>query len=55
MTPDRCTFDFVVCDERVPSELLLPGNFGALEVERRDGGFALGQWAALSPGSGRTD
>jgi glyoxylase-like metal-dependent hydrolase (beta-lactamase superfamily II) len=39
-------------DER---ELLLPGHFGALEVERSDGGFALGQRAALSPGSGRTD
>ena len=38
-------------DER---ELLLPGHFGALEVNRSDGGFALGQWAALSPGSGRT-
>ncbi|TQR88495.1 MBL fold metallo-hydrolase [Mycobacterium hodleri] len=41
-------------DER---ELLIPGHFGALEVQRRDGGFALGQWAAFGPGSanGRTD
>ena len=39
-------------DER---ELPLPGHFGALEVERRDGGFALGQSAALSPGPGGTD
>lgn len=41
-----------VADER---ELLLPGHFGALEVRRSDGGFALGGWAASSPGSGRTD
>lgn len=34
-----------------------PGHFGALEVHRSDGDFALGQWAAFSPGSatGRTD
>ena len=41
-------------DER---ELLIPGHFGALEVRRSNGDFALGQWATLSPGSaqGSTD
>jgi glyoxylase-like metal-dependent hydrolase (beta-lactamase superfamily II) len=38
-------------DER---ELLIPAHFGgagALEVRRSNGGFALGAWAAFSPGS----
>lgn len=44
-------------DER---ELLIPAHFGgagALEVRRRDGGFALGPWATFSQGSanGGTD
>ncbi|GAB7070972.1 MBL fold metallo-hydrolase [Mycolicibacterium hodleri] len=41
-------------DER---ELLMPGHFGALEVRRSNGEFAVDRWAAFGPGSanGQTD